>query len=91
MYNELHVPFFNLVQTSGHEFQGPKTDPASSEKRALTTRPKNTSPNQAGRVVGELYIYNKLLVKIFEFLVALGGVIRVANVFVSIFKLISCR
>ena len=40
-------------------------------------RSKNTSLNQAGKVVGELYMSNELHVQMSEFLVALGGVIAV--------------
>ena len=50
-------------------------------------RSENTSPNQAVRVVGKLY--NELHLQIFEFFVALGVVIEVANVFITISKLIA--
>ena len=40
-------------------------------------RSKNKSLNQAGKVVGELYMSNELHVQMSEFLVALGGVIAV--------------
>ena len=56
-------------------------------KTTCTMRSKNTSPNQAGRVVGELYIYTELLVQISKFLVTLRGIIRVTNGFVVICEL----